>query len=109
MISMTDKQMILIPGDNATLNKGTCYEYYEAIACDGEQYDTPDGVKVFPGKKRYIVEWDILDEFDPWHDEDESNACDWDHPSAIRDCDTGEYLEVNDYDFCQWHGKLTEN
>lgn len=97
-------KMILIPVGSVALNG----DHYDAIACDGKQYGTPDGVKAFPGKKRYIIEWDILDGFDPWQDENEENACDWTNPRAIRDFYTGEYLNVKDYDFYDWYGKLTD-
>lgn len=67
-----DAVLIGIPGE----------EYYRAIAESDDH------------TKRYDVEWDILDDFDLCHDENEENACDWDNPRAIIEWETGEYLDV---------------
>lgn len=36
--------------------------------------------------KRYAVKWAVLDSYDP-NEDDESNACDWDHPVSVIECD----------------------
>lgn len=46
-------------------------EWYEAAAADDDGND-------------YTVFWDILDN---WDGEDECDACDWDHPTAVVQCD----------------------
>lgn len=68
--------------ENAVLSGIPGGEYYRAIAASDDH------------TKRYVVEWNILDDFDPWHDENEENACDWDNPRYIMDCETNEYLDV---------------
>ncbi len=51
---------------------GIAVDHYVATANDAE-------------KNEYRIYWDIFEGFDNW--DDESLACDWDHPSLIWMCD----------------------
>lgn len=55
----------------------------DSDGCDGYAYyahgQGSDG-------KRYAIKWELLDSYDQ-NENDESNACDWDHPVSVIECD----------------------
>lgn len=57
---------------------------YHAMAI--RESDEPDEEGWQPA---YEIEWSILEDFDPRHDDDEGCACDWTNPDGVREI--GEY------------------